>query len=154
MPGGVLIVGGVVTGVAIDPVGPLNFFWLPFFLGVTFLLASLASGSRARPLWATGVITTIFGIEAELTRAGGAVTGVPVAPGEILALGIGLLVVAFMARFGFPTDPLGAAVTVASTGVLYYGADKNWASGLFVKPLFYGGLVVVYGLFELRPRAS
>lgn len=147
-----LIVGGILTARLLKPIGGLEFYWLPLFTGATYLAAALLGGPRG-PLWGPGVIVGIFGLEAVLTL-GGTVTGVPDAPGELLAVGIGIVVLGLLRRAGVTVDLVRAGVTTVILAAFYYAVDKGWLSGLFVKPALYGAILAGWGLWELRPGGS
>lgn len=145
-----LVVGGILTAVLVVPVGSQELYWLPLLTGATYLAAALAGGRRGA-FWAPAAVVGVFGLIAVLVL-GKHVTD-PVATGswETIAVGVGLVVALVLQRAGFAVDLLGVALAGIILSVFLYLVDKAPQDGFFVKAWPYGVLLVVWGIWELRP---
>jgi len=52
--GAVLMVGAVATGLFIAPIGALGLYWMPLFVGISYLTASLVGAGAAGHLLGPG----------------------------------------------------------------------------------------------------
>lgn len=143
--GTVLLLGAAVVSLVVSPVGGADLYWMPLVLGLTYLLAAMAGG-REGALWSAGLVVTSWAVAVllvltgtlQLDFAGAAVTG----------LGIGAVLASLLPRVGIPAPALSIAAPVLLVGVLELAQsqlhgplDKGWA---------YGGLLALWGLWELR----
>lgn len=109
----VLLVGAVALYVLVR--GPLDFFWTPFIIGLTYLAAALVGGRRGGH-WPTALVLVGWGA-AVLARQRGLVD-VDTAGAYLVGAGLGALAAAMVDRAGFDADPMGVAATVVATGLL------------------------------------
>lgn len=147
--GVLLLVGAVVVGLVIQPVGSAHLYWMPLIIGVTYLVAS-AVGGRTGGLWIPGLMVTFWGLADVLVLsgtwridfAGAAITGIGV--GAVLSLGL--------IRLGVPVNPAAIAVNLLAIGLLELAEAQ--VGGALVKGWPWALLLVVGALWELRPTVS
>lgn len=95
--------------------GNVPFYWTPLGIGLIYLIAAGVGGKRGGH-WATGCVIATWGlgvvllVELELELRG---VGV-----YVVALGVGALIAAALARRGFAVDALGVAGAIVAAGVL------------------------------------
>lgn len=150
--GAVLLVGAIVVILAVKPVGPLDYVWVPILTGLTFLLAAVAAGRRS-PLWGPGLVVTAWGIGQWISsNAHDTVSSFHWSGAFVyVLLGGAALLAAWMSTRGFGVSPfsIGAAIVFIGVGVLVH---SNWGSAL--TPVFCA-LTAVWGLWEIfRPERS
>jgi len=100
--GAVLVLGAVLTSVVIAPVGGLSLYWMPLFVGVSYLVAS-AVGGRTGGLWVPGLMVSFWGLADVLVLSG--TLHVDFASAAITGVGLGALAaVLVLPRVGVPGD--------------------------------------------------
>jgi len=109
--GAVLVLGAVSTSVLIAPVGGLSLYWMPLFVGVSYLAAS-AVGGRTGGLWVPGLMVSFWGLADVLVLSG--TLHVDFASAAITGVGLGALAaVLVLPRVGVPVTVLSVAVARA-----------------------------------------
>lgn len=108
-----LIVGAVALYALVR--GPLDFFWTPLIIGLSYLVAALLGG-RHGGHWPTALVLVGWGL-AVLARQRG-VVDVDTAGAYLVGAGLGALAAAAVDRAGFDADPMGVAATVVAAGLL------------------------------------
>jgi hypothetical protein len=116
--GPALVAGALGTALLVDT-GTVGYHWLPLLLGLTFLAAALASGSRGRH-WAPGLVLGAVGLVVGLWfadgRSGDDYTLVPLV---VLGLGLGAVLAAALAQWrGLALGPMSVALPVLLFGGL------------------------------------
>ncbi len=148
--GAALVLGGVVV-VALSRTKSFGIEELPVTLGIIYLVAAALAG-RSSPLWASAVVYTIFGAGVQLSKHHVLDSRIDPTTIEILALGLAVGVGALLQRQHFGVDTMGLGIAAALIGaILLIGA---LGGSKVYDPLYYGILLALYGLYELRPRSS
>lgn len=147
--GVLLLVGGLVVVVLVKPVGPQKLYVMPLIIGLTYLASSVAGG-RSGGLWVPGLIVTAWGVATTTVLSG--TINVDFTAATILAIGLGAVVATQLPRVGIPCNPLAIAVVVASIGALELLEAQ--AGGVFVDGWPWGVLLVLGGIWELRPTVT
>jgi len=96
--GVLLLIGGLVVILVVEPVGPKMLYWMPLIIGLTYLVSSIAGGRSG--LWVPGLMVTAWGV-ATTTVLSGAIRADFTAT-TILAIGIGAILATQLPRVGFP----------------------------------------------------
>ena len=146
--GAVLMVGAVATGLFIAPVGGLGLYWMPLFVGVSYLTASLVGG-RTGGLWVPGLMVTFWGLADVLVLSGTLQVDFPSA--AIVGIGLGA-VFSVLPRFGIPVTVLALAVNTLLIGVLELAEAQ--LGGALVDGWAWGLLLVIGALWESRPSVT
>lgn len=135
-----LLAAGLVIG-AVQPLGPLDYYWNPVIIGAAFALASLAGG-RGSPLMGAGLVVFGFGLDRAIIR-NFSFTG-------DFALTLGLIGVAALVAYGlhyvgWPSTVLtiGAALVFVALGQFIHGTFDLWVTPYNCM------LTGLYGLAEL-----
>jgi hypothetical protein len=144
-----LLVGGLVVIVLVEPVGPAKLYVMPLVLGVTYLLSS-AAGGRSGGLWVPGLIVTAWGVATTTVLSG--TLSVDFTAAAVLAIGVGAIAATQLPRAGIPCNPLAIAVVVAAIGALELLEAQ--AGGVFADGWPWGVFLVLGGLWELRPAMT
>jgi len=124
-------------------VGNVPFYWTPLGIGLIYLIAAGAGGPRGGH-WATGCVIATWGlgvvllVELDLELRG---VGV-----YIVALGLGALIAAALARRGFAVDVLGVAGAILAAGVLLLLEPELGAAG---NPDVYAAGLALLGVVNL-----
>lgn len=147
--GVLLLIGGLVVIVLIEPVGPAKLYVMPLVIGLTYLLSS-AAGGRSGGLWVPGLIVTTWGV-ATTTVLSGALS-LDFTAAAVLAIGVGSIAATQLPRVGIPCNPLAIAVVVTAIGALELLEAQ--AGGIFVDGWPWGMFLVLGGLWELRPAVT
>ncbi len=148
--GVVLMVGAVATGLFIAPVGGLGLYWMPLFIGICYLTASLVGG-RTGGLWVPGLMVTFWGLADVLVLSG--TLRVDFTSAAIVGIGLGaVLSVLLLPRFGIPVTVLGLAVNTLLIGVLELAEAQ--VGGVLVDGWAWGLLLVIGALWESRPSVT
>ena len=148
--GAVLMVGAVATGLFIAPVGGLGLYWMPLFVGLSYLTASLVGG-RTGGLWVPGLMVTFWGLADVLVLSGTLRVDFPSA--AIVGIGLGaVLSVLLLPRFGIPVTVLSLAVNTLLIGVLELAEAQ--LGGALVDGWAWGLLLVIGALWESRPSVT
>jgi hypothetical protein len=147
--GVLLLLGGVLVILVVQPVGPQPLYWMPLIIGLTYL-ASSAAGGRSGGLWIPGLIVTAWGVAtttvlSETIQADFTAT-------TILAIGIGAILATQLPRVGIPCNPLAIAVIVAAIGGLELLEAQ--VGGIFPQGWPWGTFLMLGGLWELRPAVT
>ncbi len=147
--GVLLLLGGVLVILVVQPVGPQPLYWMPLIIGLTYL-ASSAAGGRSGGLWIPGLIVTAWGVAtttvlSETIQADFTAT-------TILAIGIGAILATQLPRVGIPCNPLAIAVIVAAIGGLELLEAQ--VGGIFVQGWPWGTFLMLGGLWELRAAVT
>lgn len=139
--GVVLLLGAGAIIVAIAPLGPLDYFWIPVFTGGIFALAALASG-RGSPLMGAGLTVLGWGAAMAITAYFGFTGDYAFSTGMI---GLGALAAYALGRYGWPVTALsvGFSIVFIALGVFIHGQF-----GLWVTP-YACMLTGLYGVAEL-----
>lgn len=140
-----LLIGAVVLALVVQPVGSAAFYWVPLVSGLTYLLAA-ASGGRRGALWAPGLMLSFWGAAVVLVLGG--TTHVDFASAAVTGLGAGAVAAVALSRVGFAVDAFGIAATVLLAGAFELLDATGPAA--FGKGWLYGGLLGLWGLWELR----
>ncbi len=142
--GAALLVGAALLQVAVA-VGPLSFFWTPFFAGLAYLAAALAGGRRGGH-WATATVLLPWGTTvAALSEFRGLDVRIPAA--YIAALGLGAMLAGVLQRRGFAIDLLSVGGAIVLAG-LFFGLDRYWVS-ILGRADTYAALIAVVGLWNV-----
>ncbi len=139
-----VLIGALVVGLAVAPVGPLPFYSTPLVLGLTYLAAA-AMGGRSATLWAPAAVITAWGAAVVLVLSG--TVDADFAAVTVTGLGIGATAAALLGRAGFRVDALGVALSV-----LFAGSTELVASlgvDVLARGWFYGALLGVWVLADL-----
>ncbi|MEJ7744333.1 MAG: hypothetical protein WKF73_18415 [Nocardioidaceae bacterium] len=147
--GVLLLIGGLVVILVVEPVGPKMLYWMPLIIGLTYLVSSIAGG-RSGGLWVPGLMVTAWGV-ATTTVLSGTIRADFTAT-TILAIGIGAILATQLPRFGIPCNALAIAVIIFLIGGLELLEAQ--AGGIFVKGWPWGVFLVLGGLWELRPAVT
>jgi len=107
--GVLLLLGGVVVILVVQPVGPKQLYWMPLIIGLTYLVSS-AAGGRSGGLWVPGLIVTAWGVATTTVLSG--MIQADFTATTILAIGIGAILATQLPRVGIPCNPLAIAVIV------------------------------------------
>ena len=144
-----LIVGALVVGLVIEPVGSADLYWMPLIIGLTYLAASAAGGSTGG-LWVPGLMVTFWGLADVLVLSG--TWHVDFASAAISGIGIGAVLSLGLARLGVPVHPAAIAVNLLLIGLL------ELAEAQIGGPLRDGWpwalLLLLGALWELRPAVT
>jgi hypothetical protein len=135
--GAVLVLGAVSTSVLIAPVGGLSLYWMPLFVGVSYLAAS-AVGGRTGGLWVPGLMVSFWGLADVLVLSG--TLHVNFASAAITGVGLGALAaVLVLPRVQVPVTVLSLAVNTLLIGLLELAEAQvagvlvdGWAWGLLL----------------------
>lgn len=147
--GVLLLVGGLVVIVLVEPVGPAKLYVMPLVLGVTYLLSS-AAGGRSGGLWVPGLIVTAWGVATTAVLSG--TLRIDFTAAAVLAIGVGAIAATQLPRAGIPCNPLAIAVVVTAIGALELLEAQ--AGGGFADGWPWGAFLVLGGIWELRPALT
>lgn len=147
--GVLLLIGGLVVIVLIEPVGPAKLYVMPLVIGLTYLLSS-AAGGRSGGLWVPGLIVTAWGMATTTVLSG--TLGLDFTAAAVLAIGVGSIAATQLPRAGIPCNPLAIAVVVTAIGALELLEAQ--AGGVFVDGWPWGVFLVLGGIWELRPAVT
>lgn len=147
--GVLLLIGGLLVVVLVQPIGHQKLYVMPLIIGLTYLASSVAGG-RSGGLWVPGLIVTAWGVGTTLVLGG--TLNVDFTAATILAIGVGSTVATQLPRLGIPCNPLAIALVVASIGALELLEAQ--AGGVFVDGWPWGALLVLGGIWELRPAVT
>jgi hypothetical protein len=147
--GVLLLVGGLVVILAVEPVGPKKLYWMPLIIGLTYLISS-AAGGRSGGLWVPGLMVTAWGVGTTTVLSG--TIRSDFTSTTILAIGIGAILATQLPRVGIPCNPLAIALIIFLIGGLELLEAQ--AGGVFVKGWPWGVFLVLGGLWELRPTLT
>ena len=147
--GVLLLLGGLVVILTIEPVGGKHLYWMPLIIGLTYLAAS-AAGGRGGGLWVPGLMVTAWGIATTTVLSG--TIRVDFTAATIFAIGVGAILATFLPRFGVPCNPQAIAIIVAAIGGLELLEAQ--VGGALVKGWPWGLFLVLGGLWELRPALT
>ena len=126
---------------------PLDFLWLPLVTGLGYLLAA-AVGGRDGDLWGPGLVVTGFGVGVGLT-VGGPLGGELFSPVVLTSIGAG----AVLAMLVPHVSGMSVAAAVLLSGVFFLLTERGPVE-FFRSPLVYGGLLALWGLWEMRPDSA
>lgn len=143
----VLLLGAVVLVLLVGGDRPLGFLWLPLVTGLVYLAAA-AAGGRDPALWGPGLVVTGLGVGAVLT-VDGPLGGELFAPVVLMAVGVGAVVAMLLPRAGVEVSGLSVAAAVLLSGAFFLLTERG--PELFSYVAFYGALLALWGLWELRP---
>jgi hypothetical protein len=140
--GTALIVGGL-TMIVLVETGLLAFYWVVLMVGLTYLAAAAASGSRGS-LWAPGLMLSIAGLAIALWLQDGRPPGTLQFLGlTVTALGTGGVVASFLTTAGYDITAMSVSMTLAAFGGFVLAAQQ----GIVTRNIFvYGGMFIVWGL--------
>lgn len=140
--GTVLLVGAVAILLLVKQIGPLDYYWDPFLIGVTFLVAAAVTGPRS-PLWGAGLVVGFWGLAKVFQNNTDFAWA---SPATTAMIGIGGLVAAYLVTRGFAISVASVAWPVVFIGLGQYvhGTYKGWPITVFT-----AGLAAVYGIAEL-----
>ena len=147
--GVLLLIGGLVVILLVEPVGPKMLYWMPLIIGLTYLVSSFAGG-RSGGLWVPGLMVTAWGV-ATTTVLSGTIRADFTAT-TILAIGIGAILATQLPRVGIAGNALAIAMTIALIGGLELLEAQ--VGGIFVKGWPWGVFLGLGGLWELRPAVT
>ncbi len=141
-----LIVGALVVGLVIKPVGSADLYWMPLIIGLTYLVASAVGGSTGG-LWIPGMMVTFWGLADVLVLSG--TWHVDFASAAITGIGIGAVLSLGLARLGMPVNPAAIAVNLLLIGLLELAEAQ--IGGALTKGWPWALLLLLGALWELRP---
>ncbi len=144
--GVVLLLGALAIEVFISR-GPLRFYYVPLFAGVTYLAAALVSGKRGTA-WAAGLVFTWWGLWVVGTAESPYVAQRST-PMLLLCLGTAVLMAGLLSRLGYAIDLLSVGLAMILGGVFFL--LETHSRNLFGEDDFYAALLAVWGLYELLP---
>lgn len=144
-----LLIGALVVGLVIEPVGSANLYWMPLIIGVTYLVASAVGGSTGG-LWIPGLMVSFWGLADVLVLSG--TWHVDFASAAITGIGIGAVLSLGLARLGLPVNPAAIAVNLLLIGLLELAEAQ--IGGALTKGWPWALLLVVGALWELRPAVT
>ncbi len=148
--GAVLVLGAVLTSVLIAPVGGLSLYWMPLFVGVSYLAAS-AVGGRTGGLWVPGLMVSFWGLADVLVLSG--TLHVDFASAAITGVGLGALAaVLVLPRVGVPVTVLSLAVNTLLIGLLELAEAQ--VAGVLVDGWAWGLLLLAGAVWESRPSVT
>jgi len=142
--GAALLAGAAVIELAIA-VGPLSFFWTPFFVGLAYLAAALAGGRRGG-YWATAAVFVVWGATVAGLNEFGSLD-VRIAAAYMAALGASAMLAGVLQRRGFALDLVGVGGSILLAG-FFFAIDRYWAS-VFGRADTYAALVALVGIWSL-----
>jgi hypothetical protein len=147
--GALLLVGGVIVILAVEPVGPKKLYWMPLIIGLTHLISS-AAGGRSGGLWVPGLMVTAWGVGTTTVLSGTIRSDFTAT--TIFAIGAGAILATQLPRVGIPCNPLAIALIIFLIGGLELLEAQ--AGGVFVKGWPWGVFLMLGGLWELRPALT
>lgn len=148
--GAVLLLGAVATALFIAPLGGLRLYWMPLFVGVSYLVAS-AIGGRSGGLWVPGVMVTFWGLADMLVLSG--TLRIDFTSAAIAGIGLGaVLAVLILPRFAVPVTVLSVAVNTLLIGLLQLAEAQ--VGGWLVDGWAWGLLLLVGAVWESRPSVT
>lgn len=145
----ILLIGGLVVVLAVEPVGGKKLYWMPLIIGLTYLISS-AAGGRNGGLWVPGLMVTAWGIGTTTVLSG--TIHVDFAAATIFAIGIGAIAATALPRFGIRCNPLAIAAIIAAIGLLELLEAQ--VGGALVDGWPWGVFLAAGGLWELRPSVT
>lgn len=107
--------GAVLTGVLLLG-GPLEFWWVPLLVGLTYTAAALAGGPKGG-LWATALPLLTWGAAVVLQQEG--LVEAPRSAWEVFGVGCGVLLCAAAVRMGIELELANVGATIALIGAVY-----------------------------------
>ncbi len=144
-----LIVGALVVGLVVKPVGSADLYWMPLIIGLTYLVAS-AVGGPTGGLWIPGLMVTFWGLADVLVLSG--TWHVDFASAAITGIGVGAVLSLGLARLGVPVNPAAIAVNLLLIGLLELAEAQ--LGGALTKGWPWALLLLVGALWELRPAVT
>ena len=142
-----LAVAAVVVYVLLDS-GRAQFRDVPLLTGLGYLAGAVAGG-RAGALWAPALVVTGWGLgNLALYSPTFADLHLPESAAHMLGMGLGVLVLAGLARLGIVASLTGVALSVLLSGALF-AAQRGQQIALFNEPSGYAGLLLLYAAAEL-----
>ncbi len=151
---GIALIVGAVLIVALIETEAIPFYWVWALTGLTYLAAAAAGRSRGT-LWGPGFVITSVGVAGALwLRDGRMPDSFQLLALAVMALGLGGVLAALLARVrGFSISPMSIAVAVLLTGVFAL-LEQQMVSPFAGQTWVYAGLLVLWGLYELRPASK
>ena len=140
--GVVLVAGGLVLPLLVEPVGRLAQQWIPLLVGLAFVAAAALTGRRS-PLWGPGLVVSAYGT-AEVVTLFTDVAGARA--WTVVAIGLGGLLAAGLGSRGWAMSAASVASPVVFIGVGQWVAGNapdgtiTWCSA---------AVTVLYGVAEL-----
>jgi len=139
-----VLVGGAVALYVLLELGSLEFYWSPLIVGLAYLAAAGSAGPRGS-YWATGVVVAVWGTGV-VALGERWITDVDPAAGYLVAIGLGALVAAGLARAGYAIELLGVAAAIVAAGLFFVLADRVEA---LAEATTYAAALAVVGLVRL-----
>ena len=148
---GIALIAGALVIVALIETGTIAFYWLWALTGLTYLAAAAAGRSRGT-LWGPGFVITSVGFFGALwLRDGRMPDSFQLLALAVMALGLGGVLAALLGQLrGFSISPMSIAIPVLLTGVFAL-LEQQMVKPVAGESWVYAGLLVVWGLYELRP---
>lgn len=147
----VLIAAAAFLAFALQPRGPLDFYWLPLSAGLGFLTAAAVSGRPGR-MWEAGFVLTGWGVAVAVVLSG--TVDVPNEVGYLVGTGLGVLAArAAGRRFRLRVTVRGLALAVLYV-VLAYLWSLYAPDSLRTDPAVFAVLIGLRGLVELGASST
>lgn len=147
---GVALIVGAVVLLAFIQTGVIAYYWLPLTLGVTYLVAAIASRSSGT-LWAPGLIITVVGISIALWFRDGRPIDFEFLALTVLSIGLGAALASGLAQLRHVTiGAMSIAVPVLLLGAFLLAEQReiNYVAG---DVWVYAAGLLLWGAYELRP---
>lgn len=137
----------VVVYVLLDS-GRAQFRDVPLLTGLGYLAGAVAGG-RAGALWAPALVVTGWGVgNLALYSPTFADLHLPESAAHMLGIGLGVLVLAGLARVGVVASLMGVALSVLLSGLLFV-AQRGQQVSLFNQPSGYAALLLLFAVAEV-----
>lgn len=145
--GAALLLGALAVVLLVGDGRPLGFLWLPLVTGLAYLLAAAAGGTDG-DLWGPGLVVTGFGLGAVLT-VDGPLGGALFSPVVLTTVGAGAVLAMLVPR----VSGMSVAAAVLLSGVFFLLTERG-PTEIFRSTLVYGALLVLWGIWEMRPDSA
>lgn len=144
---GVLAAGAALVYVLFDREG-IDFGLVPLVVGLVYLAAAVAGGLGGA-LWAPGLVVTGWGLGNDaLTWDGVRGQGIPESAAHMVGIGLGILALAALARFGVQVSVASVGLAVLLSGLLFT-AQRAGGYGILNEGVGYAVLLLVFAALEL-----
>lgn len=142
-----LAVAAVVLYVLVEQRGA-SFGKVPLLVGLGYLAGAVAGGPRGS-LWAPGLVVTGWGLGND-AQSWDWLSGVtlPESAAHMCGMGLGVLALGVLARFGVQTTLYGVGLSILLSGVLFIG-QRGEGVGLLNEAAGYSLLLLAYAAVEV-----
>lgn len=126
----------------------VGFGKVPLLVGLGFLAGAVAGGPRGA-LWAPALVVTGWGLGNDM-RGWDSLSGIalPESAAHMVGMGLGILALGVLARYGVETTLWGVGLSVLLSGVLFVG-QRGEGYALLNEATGYSLLLLVYAAAEV-----